>query len=434
MSRLFLAALFAVLLACPATDARSATAGAPGETAAGKGNYVAVPGGSLSAAPKGSDCQVAGVRLPRSISDGQHPRSAAVQEEGEHGETSIRGSWQYPCNREEAREDGPPRRRAPAVHEIPADDGFEGGVGAMMDLAAWPVLIDPHLPGGRDDSPSALIAHAGAFGPPGDPPDRAVPGAEREPAPRQGLRLRAEAVGGWAGGRLFVRDGSVLGTDLELRHDLGLRALYGPRLSLSYGTPALEWTIETEYLQGSGRHLPARDFTYDGNFYAAGVATRFGTDLLTTRALVAFKCPVGNSDGDWVGPVVGLEYPFHRTSLTSALVRSGTTEDWTNYLPYPVAGMAGSLRFGGDVRLEPRVTAGYLPDLPTPFSDGGRLYASVRPSVYLTVPLEWDVSTRLFLRASLEYRLWKGVGHSPRDTNVYSLSTPGISFGIDYHW
>ena len=212
-----------------------------------------------------------------------------------------------------------------------------------------------------------------------------------------------------------------------------MRALYGPRLCLSYGTPALEWTIETEYLQGSGRHLPARDFTYDGNIYAAGVATRFGTDLLTTRALVALKCPVGlRRRLGRAGRGPGVPVPPGEPHF-GARVRSATTEIWTNYLPYPAAGVGGGLRLGGDVRLEPRVTAGYLPDLPTPFSDGGRLYASVRPSVYLTVPLEWDVSTRLSLGASLEYRLWKGVGHSPRDTNVYSLSTRR-AVGVDWQF
>lgn len=293
-----------------------------------------------------------------------------------------------------------------------------------MTGALWALGFMLATSGPTDGSPLPVaIAEDGPRGGPGAEP--IVPSGES-------LRLSAEFVGGGVWGKLAVGEGSTPGTDLNLRHDLGLRWLYGPRLRLSDDTGAVLWTLETEYLFGSGREVPDQAFLYNGHVYAAGVGTHLSTNFFTARGLVTFKDPL-DSRGSWIGPVVGLEYPYYLTFLSSH-TRGSSSEDWTHYVSYPVAGLAGHVFLDERLSVGWRVTAGYWPNLATPYTEGGRLYASVRPSIFATAPVEWNVSSQVTVKASVEYRYWRGWDHSPEDANVLKLSVPGFSLGLDYRW
>jgi len=264
--------------------------------------------------------------------------------------------------------------------------------------------------------------------------DEALPrslGAEDPPSRECSVRL--SAVGRNLEGRVQVREHDVEGTPLRLGGDLGYGYQWGGRGAFVYDAPGLEWHAEVDYRDGAARHTATRDFAYNGAFYTSGMDLRTLTHFLTVRIHAAMKTFAEPGGDAWTGPVLGIEYPYYYMNLTTPSI-PGNSEDWTHYYPYPVVGWAGRLPLTGGLRLEGRATVGYLPDVPSIFMEGGRLYVSVRPSVWADLTLRWELSRSLRVGAGFEYQYWNGGDHSVEDGNRLKFSAPGGTLSVELAW
>jgi hypothetical protein len=248
-----------------------------------------------------------------------------------------------------------------------------------------------------------------------------------------GWSLGASGLGREVNGHLRVREFTVSGSTLSFGRDLGLDFAEGGQFALACRGPGLEGMFEVEYLTASGRHTLDRDVYYNGTRYAANIPIHTGWGFTTVRALVALRNVLGRPSSWEVDPVAGVEYPYYLTNVTSS-VTPHNSEDWTHNYPYPVVGFAGRFTPTRELSVGARLTAGYVPNVPSAFTEGGRLHVSTRPSVSLDLPLEWRVTDHLILSLDFQYRYWNGGDHSVEDGNVLKFSTPGASLGMGYSW
>jgi hypothetical protein len=255
--------------------------------------------------------------------------------------------------------------------------------------------------------------------------DRPDPGRERS--------ARLSVAARRFGGQVQVREHAFPATPLSLGADLGYGYQVGGRLNFTYAGGELQSSIDVEYLDGTARESARRDFFFNGAPYQTGEPLKTLTHFLTVRIQVAWKAVGDRVGGDWTGPVIGLEYPYYYMNLTSPSI-PGNSEDWTHYYPYPVIGWAGRVELAEGLSWGGRATLGYLPNVASAYLEGGRLYVSVRPSVWVELPLTWTLSPSFRLSASFEYQLWHGADHSVEDGNVLRFSSPGVSLGATLAW
>jgi hypothetical protein len=245
--------------------------------------------------------------------------------------------------------------------------------------------------------------------------------------------VRATFVARQLGGHLKVRENAVDGTTLRLGRDLGYGDQVGGRVGFTYAESGLEAAADVEYLDGSARRTATRPFNYNGASYAAGESIRTLTHFLTVRLHLAFREILGKASWGWTGPVVGIEYPYYTTNVT-APTNPHSLEDWVHYYPYPVIGWAGRVNLGWGLSVGGRATVGYLPNLPSAYIEGGRLYVSVRPSIFVDLPLVWEASPNVRLSLGFTYQDWHGGDHSVEDGNVLHFSAPGLTASFEYAW
>jgi hypothetical protein len=234
-------------------------------------------------------------------------------------------------------------------------------------------------------------------------------------------------------GSTKVRELNVTGTRLSLREEVGLDQAVGGNLQGDVDTPSLYAFLELEELFGFGGRSSSQDFNWNGTPYAAPSQVRAHSSFLTLRTQVAFKTYSEPGTRAWVGPLVGLEWPYYTVSIGTNR-QHGSIEEWQHYLPYPVLGAAGSLPLGETWTLQARLSAGYLPNVPSPFTEGGRLYVSARPSVFLEVPLLWRLGTSVDLTFAATYQYWQGGDHSNEDDNRLTFSSVGLMVGTAFRW
>jgi hypothetical protein len=258
-----------------------------------------------------------------------------------------------------------------------------------------------------------------------DPPSDERPSRERA--------VRLSAVGRRFEGRVQVREHEVEGTPLRLGGDLGYGSQWGGRAAFAYDSPTVEAHADVDYMDGSARRRATRDFFFNGAAYAAGEDLKTLTHFLTVRIDLAWKSFADPGRGAWTGPILGIEYPYYYMNLITPSI-PGNSEDWTHYYPYPVVGWAGRVPVTEGLRLEGRATVGYVPDLPSAFIEGGRLYVSVRPSVWVDLALVWELSRAVRLGAGFEYGYWNGADHSVEDGNRLKFSSPGAALAIEFAW
>jgi hypothetical protein len=268
-----------------------------------------------------------------------------------------------------------------------------------------------------------------------DPEEDRLPVSLSETPAADTLRysLRLSPVYRWMSGSLKVRELLVTGTRLDLRKDVGLDQAAGGNLQFDVESPSVVFVLELEELFGFGGHSSSQDFAWNGTTYTAPSQVRAHASMLTLRTGVAFKAVTDAQTGNWVGPYVGLEWPYYTVSIGTNR-QHGSIEEWQHYLPYPVIGAAGSLDLGGSVSLQGRMSVGYLPSVPTPFFEGGRLYVAARPSVYVELPLVWHAASSVDLSLALTYQYWSGNDHSNEDDNRWTLSSPGVLAGVAVRW
>lgn len=285
---------------------------------------------------------------------------------------------------------------------------------AMILLALMGRTGDDPLPG-----PVNLLAEEPA------PPPEAAAGPE--------FTFRIAPVFRWITGHTKVREDVVEGTRLDLQQDLGLGPAVGGNAQFEIQSASVDFLTEVDELFGSGGRTADQPFAWNGTVYTAPSQVRAHSSFLTVRAEVAFKVLADREARSWLGPAVGIEWPYYTLSVGTNL-QHGSLEDWVHYLPYPILGLAGRLALSDSVDLGGRVLAGYLPNVPTPYTEGGRLYVSVRPSVTVEAPLAWHVSPSFELSCTLTYQYWVGNDHSHEDGNTLTLSMPGVMVGVGYRW
>jgi len=269
-----------------------------------------------------------------------------------------------------------------------------------------------------------------------------LPGEEDGPAPlptslsaEPDVRysLRIAPVFKTLSGSTKVRENEVTGTRLSLRDEVGLEQALGGNLQFDAETPSLYAFLELEELFGFGGRSSSQDFAWNGTVYGAPSQVRAHSSFLTLRTQVAFKSFAEPGGRAWAGPLVGLEWPYYTLSIGTNR-QNGSIEEWQHYLPYPVVGAAGSVPLAEAWTLQARVSAGYLPNVPSPFTEGGRLYVSSRPSVFVEVPLLWRVGPSLDLALAVSYQYWSGNDHSDEDDNRLTFSSVGVLLGTALRW
>jgi hypothetical protein len=237
----------------------------------------------------------------------------------------------------------------------------------------------------------------------------------------------------WISGHTSVRENEVQGSHLGFHGDLGLTYASGFELAFLANQPTWQFTMEVEYLIGFGSQTVDETFFYNGHTYVGPSHVRDHLQMLTVRPQFALKLFTFPEKRAWVGPVIGLEYPYYLLSVKSN-TQPNSLEDWTHFLPYPVLGAAGRIVLTDGLTGELRVTGGYVPNLPVPYVEGGRLYVSARPTIFVEAPLGWRVSPSLELSAIFSFQYWSGVDHSMEDGNILTFSAAGVLVGLAYHW
>ena len=286
----------------------------------------------------------------------------------------------------------------------------------------------------RSELPTSLASDRAILS---EPPKGFRPGAPfillGQAADEAEWSIRTDAVVRGVQGSTLVRENAIQGTRINLRRDLGLELQEGGRVSGVYETRKLVWLLDVEYLEGSGRQPDHRSFFFNGYQFAAGDPIHTLTHFLTVRLQVEWKGVYRSPDGAWFGPVVGLEFPYYYMNVTSK-ANPHNSEDWTHNYPYPVIGWGGRLPVAEGLSLEGRTTVGYFPNLPSAFTEGGRLYVSSRPGVWVDLPLVWKVSRTLRLSLGFQYQYWNGGDHSIEDGNKLRFSGPGATLGAEFAW
>ncbi|HUR38291.1 MAG TPA: hypothetical protein VM222_02305, partial [Planctomycetota bacterium] len=178
-------------------------------------------------------------------------------------------------------------------------------------------------------------------------------------------------------GSTKVRENAVTGTRLSLRDEVGLDQAVGGNLLVDVDTPSLYAFLELDEAFGFGGKPSIQDFAWNGTVYAAPSQVRAHASFLTLRTQIAFKVVSDPATRTWAGLLIGLEWPYYSVSIGTNR-QPGSIEEWEHYLPYQVYGAAGGVGLGEAWTLQGRVSVGYLPNVPTPFREGGRLYVSAR--------------------------------------------------------
>jgi hypothetical protein len=230
-----------------------------------------------------------------------------------------------------------------------------------------------------------------------------------------------------------VRENQFEATHLNLQKELGMDYEYGGRVEVMYEEESLEAWFGVEYLVGSNRNPTHAAFSFNGYTFAANDPLDTLNYFLTVRMHVGFKGLLGVHEWGWTGPLVGIEWPYYFINVTSK-ANPHDSEDWVHYYPYPVVGWFGLVRLLEPLSLEGRFTIGYLPNVPSAYIEGGRLSVSVRPSVWIDLPLVYRLSDAVHLTLGFVYQYWYGGDHSVEDGNKLRFSAPGLSMGVGFRF
>lgn len=131
----------------------------------------------------------------------------------------------------------------------------------------------------------------------------------------------------------------------------------------------------------------------------------------------------------WLGPLVGLELPRVHLGIRQPGV-DRSTEDYTQFLPYPVAGLASELQMDDRISLSFHIFGTRVPQVGTPFQEGRRLIMTAS-TFSGGMKLQVRLADGLVPPGGIEGRAWFGSLHSREDGNELELRWLGISLGID---
>jgi len=250
-----------------------------------------------------------------------------------------------------------------------------------------------------------------------------------EDAPAWVLSVRAQMrdFDGWT----RVREWDSEPATLDLAGDLGLGMLPGGRITLMRETRLTEWFVEGEIVRGSGEGVYDVDFAYDEGEFKAGAPFEARAEFFFGRAGVAFKRAFQEGENGWIGPLVGAEWT--RGYLGIFQGGEDSTENYTQFLPYPIVGLAGEWRASSALTIGLRAYAGYVPRMPTIFREGGVMHMEVQ-TASVEVELAWRISAAARVTLGAGYRFWYGRLDSAEDDNELSIGGPQVTVGIEIQW
>lgn len=283
---------------------------------------------------------------------------------------------------------------------------------------------------------SVMMAVLAALQEPGgmqeEPPWRRLAEPERPPGPA--LTLSAAAELRVFGGRTRVREFDSVPTPLDLAGDLGLESGSGVRLTAALDTLSVRWSGELDLFRFEGSGVLADDFFYDEEHFVGGLAFTTEGDFVFARGLAEFKGGLYESADLRVGFVAGIEYPRIDIRIDQpGAPRGGSSEQYNQFLPYPVAGLAAEWRLSESFTLSGRFLIGGMPPMPTPFQEGGTLVMQVF-AIDLQLTASWRVTRGVTLTAGLEFQSWSGSLTSKEDGNELSFTSPMATVGIEIRW
>lgn len=236
------------------------------------------------------------------------------------------------------------------------------------------------------------------------------------------------------GGSTKVREFDYNPTRMNLAEDLGFGNAGGGRLSFRWDTEHIQWFVEAEFYYGEGKGTMDGDFVYDEGFFKGGIPFQTHTSVFFARSGILFRDllppPV---KGGWMAPLVGLEYPRMSLGIDQPLANEQTSEQYEQFVPYPILGLAFSVPVDASFTVSGRAYGGFVPKVPTPFAEGGRLHMEIATYV-LEADLTWRLTPALRLTAGVGYQYWHGILTSGEDGNDLKIKAPYVQVGIEFRW
>jgi hypothetical protein len=275
-----------------------------------------------------------------------------------------------------------------------------------------------------------IAAMLGQQGEPREPrprPERVERADSDAPAWTLAVRAEFSDFDGWT----RVREWDSEPATLDLEGDLGVGVLPGGRATLSRETRATSWFVEGEIVRGGGEGVYDVDFAYDEGEFKAGVPFETRAEFFFARGGVAFKRALWDGENGSLGPLVAVEWV--RGYLGIFQEQDDSTENYTQFMPYPIAGLAGEWRLGSSLTIGLRAYAGYVPRMPTIFHEGGTMHMEVH-TASVEVELAWQISAGARLTVGAGYRFWYGRLDSAEDDNELSMGGPQVTVGLEIRW
>lgn len=307
----------------------------------------------------------------------------------------------------------------------------------MLDSAIWLTAMlwgvgDPLGPGERSERVDGTGWRPRAVRQEEDPHPRRLDVRAPERAGAT-LALEAEARAWTMRGWTRVREWDRVPATLDLHEDLGLDAAGGLEVRGRLGLGGIELSLEIEMYSVAGSGRRDADFNYDEG--------RFRKDLpFSTHGSMVFVRPLLHLPGLFhhdattsVGLLAGVEYARISLGIEQPLANDESSEQYSQFLPYPVAGLEASHVFFGAIALSARVLLGGSPEVATPFEEGGTLFMEAR-RLQVELRLRWQASAGLALTVSLGASAWSGRLHSVEDDNELEIAGATASVGFDLRW
>ncbi len=261
-----------------------------------------------------------------------------------------------------------------------------------------------------------------------------LPGARpREPVQPGLWAFSAAPTLIFMGGKTRVREWESAPARLNLSGDLGMGATPGIRVGLSYETRALRGFLEMDLARSDGRGRFDRNFAYDEARFVGGVPYETHADLYFGRAGVVLPGAIWERRNGRISPFVGLEYVRLSVGIDQPSTGQGTAEQYEQFVPYPIAGVTFDLNLADGVTFSGRVYGGMMPNVGTPFTEGGRLFMKVE-TAGVDVELSWQATSSLRLFAGIGYLYWNGRLRSAEDGNEFMMSAPMVRLGVEVGW
>jgi hypothetical protein len=232
-------------------------------------------------------------------------------------------------------------------------------------------------------------------------------------------------------GKTRVRELASKPVWLDLgEHDIGFGPAPGFQLSLKVETRAVAWFLDVEWFHAQGRGTFPQNFAYDEGSFLANLPYHTSADLYMARA--GFEVPglIWRGRDIRITPFLGLEYPRVSLGIVQSGASQSTSEQYAQFIPVPIGGIAVEQRLSSMLTLAGRFYAGGIPYMPTPFIEGGRLYARVL-SLRAELEVSWQVSSTIRLFAGIGYQYWTGRLESNEDGNSLRMEMPLFTIGID---